>query len=245
MEEKELFEQYFRCKDVNTRNLIVEKYFCIAEMIAKKFVGRGVDYDDLLSVASLALIKGIDRFDLSKGVKFCTFITPTIAGEIKNFFRDRSRLIHLPRRVLELKSEIKRASENFNAREGRNPSVKELAELLDLSPEEIVTAMETATPLSLDRSVSGDGNDEGESTFLDLLPDQNDAFEQLEQRDAVKSALKDLSPEEQTLVFFRFGKELSQSETARRMHVSQMSISRMERKILEKLKVSLKESLAE
>ncbi len=245
MEEKELFEQYFREKSIEARNQIVEKYFYIAEMLVKKFVGRGVEYDDLLSVASLALIKGIDRFDLSKGVKFSTFITPTITGEIKNYFRDRSRLIHLPRRVSELKANIKRASDEFSAREGRNPSVRELSELLQISEEEIVTAMESSAPLSLDRAVSSEEDEEGENTFLDLLPDKNDAFEQLEQRDAVRSALKELSKEEQTLVFFRFGKELSQSETAKHMHVSQMYISRMERKILEKLRSSLKESLAE
>lgn len=243
MDEKELFEQYQNTRDIRTRNQIVERYLYIAEMIAKKFVGRGVEYDDLFQVASLALIKGVDRFDVSKGVKFSTFITPTIAGEIKNYFRDRSRLIHLPRRVYELKTNIKRTSESFNAEHGRNPSVQELAQILKLSEEEIVSAMEANTPLSLDRPI--DSDDEGETAFVDLLPDKNDAFEQFERKDAVKTALKDLSEEEQMLVFFRFGEELSQSETARRMHVSQMYISRMERKILEKLKTTLRESLAE
>ena len=240
--ERELFEEYQKTGDVQARNKIVERYLYIAEMIAKKFVGRGVEYDDLFQVASLALIKGVDRFDVSKGVKFSTFITPTIAGEIKNYFRDRSRLIHLPRRVYELKTNIKRTSESFCAEHGRTPTVQELSQILNISEEEIVSAMEASTPLSLDRPV--DGDDESAS-FMDLIPDKNDAFEQLERKDAVKSALKDLTQEEQMLVFFRFGKELSQIETARRMHVSQMYISRMERKILEKLKTTLKESLAE
>ena len=245
MDEIELFNRYISDKSVENRNEIVEKYFFVAEMLAKKFVGRGVEYDDLLSVASLALIKGIDRFDPTKGVKFSTFITPTIAGEIKNYFRDRSRLIHLPRRISELKAKIKNASEEFAFQNGRNPSVKELSELLHLSEEDIVTAMESASPLSLDKAVSSEGGSEDENTFLDLLPDKNDAFEQFEQRDAVRSALKELTREEQTLVFFRFGKELSQSETAKRMNVSQMYISRLERKILEKLRGTLKESFAQ
>lgn len=245
MDERELFNRYLSDKSLELRNEIVEKYFFVAEMLAKKFVGRGVEYDDLLSVASLALIKGIDRFDPSKGVKFSTFITPTIAGEIKNYFRDRSRLIHLPRRISELKAKIKSASEDFGAREGRNPSVKELSEILNLSEEEIVTAMESSAPLSLDKAVSKESTEDGDNTFLDLLPDKSDAFEQFEQRDAVRTALKDLTQEEQTLVFFRFGKELSQSETAKRMNVSQMYISRLERKILEKLRDTLKESFAQ
>lgn len=241
--EKELFDEYQATGDIQTRNKIVERYLYIAEMLAKKFVGRGVEYDDLFQVASLALIKGVDRFDVSKGVKFSTFITPTIAGEIKNYFRDRSRLIHLPRRVYELKTNIKRTSESFCSEHGRNPTVHELSQILNISEEEIVSAMEASTPLSLDRPV--DGDDDSETSFMDLIPDKNDAFEQLERKDAVKSALKDLTQEEQMLVFFRFGKELSQIETARRMNVSQMYISRMERKILEKLKTTLRESLAE
>ena len=98
MDENQLFQAYRQTHDVRLRNEIAEKYLFIASMIAKKFVGRGVDYDDLFQVASLALLKGIDRFDETKGLKFSTFITPTITGEIKNYFRDRSRLIHLPRR---------------------------------------------------------------------------------------------------------------------------------------------------
>ena len=96
MIETELFAAYRRTRDVALRNEIVEKNLYIAEVLAKKFVGRGVEYDDLLQVASLALIKGVDRFDETKGVKFSTFITPTITGEIKNYFRDRGRLVHLP-----------------------------------------------------------------------------------------------------------------------------------------------------
>ncbi len=241
MDEKELFAKYRETGDPAIRNKIVEENLYIAQMIAKKFVGRGVEYDDLLQVASLALMKGVERFDPSKGVKFSTFITPTIAGEIKNYFRDRSRLIHLPRRVSELRANVRRASEKILAETGENPSVARLAEMIGVPEEEIVTAMEAGGVVSLDRPLDG----EDDTEFVDVLPDREDAFERIERRDVVQSAIKALSEEEQRLVDFRYGQELSQMETAKRMNVSQMYISRMERKILEKLKVSLKKSLAE
>ena len=113
MEDGELFKRYRETGDIADRNRIVEKYLYIASVLAKKFVGRGVEYDDLFQVASLALMKGVERFDESKGLQFSTFITPTITGEIKNYFRDRSRLVHLPRRVAELRVKIKRAADEL------------------------------------------------------------------------------------------------------------------------------------
>ena len=124
MNEEELFRKYRETGDIAIRNQIVEKYLYIASVLAKKFVGRGVEYDDLYQVASLALIKGVERFDERKGLKFSTFITPTITGEIKNYFRDRSRLVHLPRKVSELRVSIKREAEKFLAETGRHATAK-------------------------------------------------------------------------------------------------------------------------
>ena len=208
-------------------------------MIAKKFVGRGVDYDDLFQVASLALLKGIDRFDETKGLKFSTFITPTITGEIKNYFRDRSRLIHLPRRVAELRVSVKKAEEELALATGKNPTAKEIAKKLNVPEEDVLSCMEAGSVVSLDRPVDGD-SEEGAS-FYDMLPDGEDAFERIEQKDAVRRAIASLNETEKKLVSYRFGQELSQAETAKRMNVSQMYVSRMERKILQKLKEDLKQ----
>ena len=240
MDEKQLFATYRASGDVAVRNEIVEKYLPVAEMIAKKFVGRGVEFDDLCQIASLALIKGVDRFDETKGVKFSTFITPTIAGEIKNYFRDRSRLIHLPRRVSELRRSVREKADEIFSQTGKNPSPREIAEELNVSEEEVVAAMESGSVVSLDRP-AGDEN----GNFYDVVADRDDAFEALEQRDEVASAIKTLSGDERTMVALRFGQELSQAETAKRMGVSQMYVSRMERKILEKLKENLKKNMAE
>ncbi len=242
MDETELFKTYRETHDVKLRNEIAEKYLFIASMIAKKFVGRGVEYDDLFQVASLALLKGIDRFDETKGLKFSTFITPTITGEIKNYFRDRSRLIHLPRRVAELRVSVKKAEEELALENGKSPTAKEIAEKLGVPEEEVLSCMEAGSVVSLDRPVDGD---EDGASFYDVLPDGEDAFERIEQNDAVRRALSSLGETEKKLVAYRFGQELSQAETARRMNVSQMYVSRMERKILQKLREDLKQGMAE
>lgn len=242
MEDRELFEKYRETGDIALRNRIVEKYLYIASVIAKKFVGRGVEYDDLFQVASLALIKGVDRFDVTKGLQFSTFITPTITGEIKNYFRDRSRLVHLPRRVAELRVGVKRAAEEIAAESGKKPTAKEIATRLSVSEEEVVSAMEAGSVVSLDRSASGE---EDGMSYYDVLPADDADIEAFEQRDAVSSALRILSKEERALVKYRFTEELSQTETAKRLGVSQMYVSRMERKVLSKLRENYRKSMAD
>lgn len=239
MTESELFQRYRETGDKELRNLIAEKYLHIAAILAKKFVGRGVEYDDLYQVASLALLKGIDRFDERKGLKFSTFITPTVTGEIKNYFRDRSRLVHLPRKVSELRASVQRTADELTKELGKKPTAKEIADRLGVSEEEVLMSAEAGGVVSLDRP-----SEDGDMNYYDVIPAENDVFEKLETRDAVLSAMKDLSEPERKLVKFRFTEELSQAETARRMGVSQMYISRMERKVLEKLRERLKKSMA-
>ena len=239
MTESELFQKYRETGDKELRNLIAEQYLHIAAILAKKFVGRGVEYDDLYQVASLALLKGIDRFDERKGLKFSTFITPTITGEIKNYFRDRSRLIHLPRKVSELRTAVQKAAEELTKELGKKPTAREIAEKLGVSEEEVLFSSEAGGVVSLDAP-----SEDGDMNFYDVLPAENDVFEKIDTRDAVLSAVKDLSETEKKLIKLRFTDELSQAETARRMGVSQMYVSRMERKLLEKLRERLKKSMA-
>ena len=239
MEDKDLFRRYRETGDISLRNEIVEKYLYIASVIAKKFVGRGVEYDDLYQVAALALLKGVDRFDETKGLQFSTFITPTITGEIKNYFRDRSRLVHLPRRVSELRVSIKKVADEYMTETGMRPTARELADRLG---EEVVRAAEAGSVVSLDKSVD---DEEDAMSFYEVIPAEEDNLEQIETRDALESAFTVLTKEERELIEYRFVQELSQMETARRMNVSQMYVSRMERKVLNKLKERLKKSMAD
>ena len=212
----------------------------LIKSIVRRYLNKGVEYDDLFQVASLALVKGIERFDERKGVKFSTFITPTITGEIKNYFRDRSRLVHLPRKVAELRGRVKRESDSIAAETGKAPTPRELSALLGVTEEEIVRCMEAGRVVSLDRPVDGEDG----ATFYDLIAAEGDPFESFETRDAVKTALSGLSARERELIRYRYGEQLSQTETAKRMNVSQMCVSRVERKVLARLKEELKGGMA-
>lgn len=227
----ELFERYKTTNDVRIRNSIAEKYLYIAEILAKKFSGRGVDFDDLYQVASLALLKGIDRFDASKGLQFATFITPTIAGEIKNYFRDKSRLVKLPRRLYLFGVEIKKEAEKIERETGEKPTASRLAKIFKTSEEDILSALELgSSTMSLDSSVEGiDGS------LYEIIPDDKDSFEEFEDEDELQTAINQLSENEQELIRLRFKEGLSQTDISKRWNVSQMFISRLERKIIGKM----------
>ena len=141
MDVNQLFEKYKETGDIAYRNQIAEKYLYIADILAKKFVGRGVEYDDLKQVAALALIKGIDRFEPSLGMQFTTFITPTITGEIKNYFRDKSRMVKLPRRLGEINSSVKKYIGQYQAEQGVMPDAKQIAAALNLTEEEVLKTL--------------------------------------------------------------------------------------------------------
>ena len=237
----ELFKRYKETRDIALRNKIVEHYLYIAEIIAKKFVGRGVEYDDLLQVAFLALIKGVERFDPDLGMQFTTFITPTITGEIKNYFRDKAKTIKLPRRLGELCMAVRKFSAEYESKNGEKPSVRKIAEGLKLSEEEVVKALEVGGVVSLDSSSSGEDG-EGETNLYGAIADEENAYEDFETRETLASVLKDCTENERLLLQYRYKEGLSQSETAKRLGVSQMFVSRLERRLLQKLKGLLKDS---
>ena len=176
------------------------------------------------------------------GMQFTTFITPTVTGEIKNYFRDKSRIVKLPRRLSEISAAVRAFTAEYEGKNGVKPSIREIAERLKLSEEDVVRALEVGGTVSLD-GVASSGEDDGEHSLYALLPDNDDRYERLEIQDALRSAMKDLSETERAVLRFRYVDELSQSETARRLGVSQMFVSRMERKLLARLKENLKDSV--
>ena len=192
-------------------------------------------------MAALALIKGIDRFDPSLGMQFTTFITPTITGEIKNYFRDKSRTVKLPRRLSEINALVKKYTSNYQTEKGEKPSVKQIAIALSLSEEEVVKALEIGGTVSLD-GMGGQEEDEDKSLYA-VLSSGEDKYEAFETKEALRVAMKDFSDTEKAVVKFRYVDELSQNETAKRLGVSQMFVSRIERKILAKLKERLQDSI--
>lgn len=239
--DEELFREYKKTGDIKIRNAIAEKYLYVADILAKKFAGRGVDYDDLKQVASLALLRGIDRFDLDMNMQFTTFITPTIAGEIKNYFRDKARMIKLPRRLSEIHAKVRAYCAEYEGRTGKKASVKDVSAALSISEEDVVRALEVGNAVSLD-STAAKGDEEGESSLYAVIPDNDLTYERFENAETLKSAMKILNDTEKQLISYRFVEGLSQCDTAKRLGVSQMFVSRLERKVLEKLKQNLKEA---
>lgn len=234
----ELFREYRKTGDVNIRNKLVENYMNVAEILAKKFAGRGVEYDDLLQIASEALIMGVERFDPDMGNMFSTYITPTITGIIRNYFRDYSRSVRIPRKIYALSARIKVAVNDYYQTYGTKPTVKQLSEELGESVENIVQAMECHAPVSLDSTVKGEDSD---APLYDVIPDDGNSFEQFENNESLRTEVKKLSPVEQQLISMRFVKGMSQSEVGRELGVSQMFVSRTERKIMEKLRGALQD----
>lgn len=227
-----LFEKYRLTKDKNLRNTLAEKHLYIAEIMAKKFVNKGVDFDDLYQVASLALIKAIDRFDPDKGVKFSTYATPSVIGEIKNYFRDKVRLINPGRKNNRLLLSIKNAVNELAAKNNRMPSAEEIAKHLNTDTDAVIEAMEyNNAVLSLDNTL-----EDNETPLYEVIPDTENIFEKIDNRDALGRALKLLTNDERDLIEKRFVHNKSQAEIAAQMNVSQMFVSRLERKIINKLK---------
>lgn len=241
MEQNELdglFREYRKTGDIEIRNRLVEHYFYIAEILAKKFSGRGVEYDDLLQVASEALISGVEKFDPDLGNRFTTYITPTMTGMIKNYFRDYSRAVRVPRRIYAAAAKVREATESYFKEHGVKPTVKRLSEALDLPEELIIEALECRAPVSLDAPVKGNGED-SEAALHEVLASDSNVFEDFDDRESLRCEIEKLAPTEKKVVTLRFLEGKSQSEVGKILGVSQMFVSRAERKIVEKLKEAL------
>lgn len=232
----ELFRKYRETGDKAVRNALVENYMYVAEILAKKFAGRGVDYDDLFQIASEGLISGVEKFNPDMGYMFTTYVTPTITGLIRNYFRDYSHAVRVPRKLYTLYAKVREEIGTYYQKHGVKPTVKQLAAILGESEESILEALESRTTLSLDATVK---NDDGETPVYDFISDDNRTFENFEDREALRSEIAKLSGIEQEVVKLRFLQGKSQAEAGKALGMSQMFVSRAEKKIVEKLKEAL------
>lgn len=233
----ELFRKYRETGDRAVRNALIENYMYVAKILAKKFSGRGVDYDDLVQIASEGLIAGVEKFNPDLGYVFTTYVTPTITGMIRNYFRDYSRSVRVPRKLYTLNAKVRDAVNTYFKENGVKPTVKQLSAILDESEENILQAIECRTPVSLDATVK---NEDGEVPVYDFIPDSSHFFDNLEDREALRSEIAKLSEIEQSVVKLRFLQGKSQSEVGKELGMSQMFVSRAEKKIVEKLKEALR-----
>ncbi len=233
---KELFAEYEKTKDVAIRNELVSRYLYIVEILSKKYINKGIDYEDIYQVASLGLIYAIERFDTSKGFEFSSFATPTIIGEIKKHFRDKGWAIRVPRRIQELSKKINTAKNDLHQTLQKTPTINDIADYLDCSAEEIMEAMEGSqvyTPKSLDLTYDNDGEDK-EMKFMDLIGEYDKNFDHIENQDFLEKVIAKLNDVEKKVLRDRFFNNRTQMHVAEELQVSQMTVSRMEKKIIEK-----------
>jgi RNA polymerase sigma-B factor len=225
------------------RNELVVAHLNLVRYLAVKFANRGEALDDLIQVGTVGLLKAIDRFDLDRGVEFTTYATPTIVGEIKRYFRDKGWAVKVPRRLQELNLAVNRANEKLTVKLGHSPTVAELAQHLGASAEDILEAQELGQAynlLSLDTELNGEG-DKKSQTLADYVGQNDSGLELLEDRANLERAFQVLTGRERVILYLRFYESVSQTEIAKRLNVSQMHVSRLQQKALEKLKVFLQE----
>jgi RNA polymerase sigma-B factor len=225
------------------RNELVVAHLNLARFLAVKFANRGEPLDDLIQVGTLGLLKAIDRFDIDRGVEFTTYATPTIVGEIKRYFRDKGWAVKVPRRLQELNLAVNRAIEKLNVKLGHSPTVAELAQHLGATEEDVLEAQELGQAynlLSLDTELGGDG-DGTTRTLADYVGQSDSDLDLLVDRANLERGFEVLTGRERVILYLRFYESVSQTQIAQRLNVSQMHVSRLQQKALEKLRVFLKE----
>jgi RNA polymerase sigma-B factor len=221
------------------RSSLVELHLPLVEYLARRFRNRGEWLDDLTQVATIGLIKSIDRFDLERGVEFSTYATPTIVGEIKRHFRDKGWAVRVPRRLQELKLSLTKAIGELAQREGRAPTVSELAAHLQMSEEDVLEGLESANAYSTVSLDAPDSGDEDAPAVADSLGIVDEALEGVEYRESLKPLLERLPPREKKILLLRFFGNLTQSQIASELGISQMHVSRLLARTLTQLRDGL------
>ena len=240
-EVESLFLEFSRTRDPLLRERLVSLHESLARFLAAKFANRGEPLEDLVQVASVGLIHAVDRFEPGRGTRFSTFATPTIVGEIRRYFRDRAWNVKVPRWLQELNQHVIRANERLAMDLGRSPTVAEIAAYVGCTEEQALDAMELGhawSAVSLDSPVA-EGGETAELSLGDSLGQEDLDMLRIEARDEVEAALRQLDTRERAVIILRFFEELSQTEVARRLHVSQMHVSRLQARALRRLRVVL------
>jgi RNA polymerase sigma-B factor len=217
------------------RNHLVRMHLPLVEHLARRFRNRGEPLDDLTQVATIGLIKSVDRFDPDRGVEFSTYATPTVVGEIKRHFRDKGWAVRVPRRLQELRLSLTTATAELSQRHGRSPTVHELAEHLGISEEEVLEGLESANAYST-LSLDVPDTDDESPAVADTLGAEDDALEGVEYRESLKPLLEELPPREKKILLLRFFGNMTQSQIAQEVGISQMHVSRLLARTLAQLR---------
>ncbi|MDX6673655.1 MAG: polymerase sigma-B factor [Solirubrobacteraceae bacterium] len=241
-ETDELFAR-MQAGDERARDELIERFLPLARQLARRYQRAAEPLDDLVQVASIGLVKAVDRFDAARGVAFSSYAVPTILGELKRYFRDSGWAVHVPRGMQERAMQVDRAIKELAGRLGRSPSVDEVAEHTHSSVEDVLGAMEAGQAyesVSLD-SDRGNPGEPGTETVADGIGETDERFELVEYGASIAPAVKALSDRDRLILHLRFVEDLTQSQIADRIGVSQMQISRLIRRSLARLRAAATE----
>lgn len=233
-----LFRRYMRTRSAKTRDQLVMMHQNLVRFLAGKFANRGEPLEDLVQVGVIGLINAIDRFDPERGTKFSTYATPTIVGEIRRHFRDKAWSLKVPRRLQELNLAANKAAEELGQRLGHPATVQEIAVHVGASEEETLEAIELGNAydtVSLDSKLPHEG-ESAPLTLAEFVGDLDASLQSIETYGDLKQAVDCLEPREKAIIYYRFFKDMSQTEVAKRLNISQMHVSRLQQKALKRLK---------
>ena len=229
---------YCRTRDIGLRNELVEAHMYLANVVARKYTGRGVEYEDLQQIAAVALIGALERYSCDKGIKFSTFAVPSITGVVKNYFRDRSRTIRMPRSIGERVQKITLAREQLTQELMRSPTMAEIAEKCGLKVIDVIEAVEATQSLSV-QSLDVQAGEDEDTPLWSLIGQEDDELDNVELRDLLQRVMQTLSDAEKKILQMRYFEERTQRDIANEMGVSQMFVSRVERKMLARFREAL------
>ncbi len=239
---RQLLRDYRESHDPATRDRLVELNSDLVHYIARRFANRGEPLEDIEQVGFLGLIHAIERFDPSLENEFSTFATPTIMGEIRRYFRDRSWAVRVPRRLQENLLRVNAASQQLNSELGRAPTISEIGERVGLEPEDVLAALEVSPAqhtVSLEATPAGSADDA--VTLADRLGAEDNNLDRVEMRSLLEQAMAHLNPREREIMALRFIEELPQTEVAKRLGISQMHVSRLQRAAVDHLRRQMEE----
>jgi RNA polymerase sigma-B factor len=238
-DDKILLRRYHEDGDLRARKQLIEQYMPLVRSLARRYAYRGEPLDDLVQIGAIGLIKAIDRFDIGRGVELTTYATPNIIGEIKRHFRDKGWAVRVPRGLQELNVKLARLIEPLTVQLGRSPTIPELAKAAGVDEEQVLEALESGrayTPLSLSAGGVGDDDD---LDPLESLGTEEHEYEISEDRAVLAPGFRALSERERMILQLRFFDDLTQSQIAQQVGISQMHVSRLIRRSLEKVRETI------
>ncbi len=242
IDDKILLRRYHEDGDLQAREKLIEQYMSLVRSLARRYSYRGEQLEDLVQIGAIGLIKAIDRFDLDRGVELTTYATPNIIGEIKRHFRDKGWSVRVPRGLQELNVQLSRLVEQLTVQYSRSPTIPELAKAAGVEEELVLEALESGRAYtSLSLSVGGGGGDDDDLDPLESLGTEEHQYEVSEDRAVLAPGFKALDERERKILQLRFFDGLTQSQIAQQVGISQMHVSRLIRRSLEKIRETIAE----